>query len=202
MEKMYLDWMSDEKKKIKMENLIRNILILIGEDPDRAGLKDTPQRIARMYKEFFQGYDPSRRPKMTKVKNGEDGIIYNEMLRDDGYFFSYCEHHMVPFFGWYHFAYIPNKWILGASKISRTVDYYAGKLQIAERLVNDIITDIEKEIHPKGLILVMSARHLCKEMRGVKKWNSPYEAIAARGCFLTNKNNCKMEFITRIKNGG
>lgn len=180
------------------EDVITRILELVGEDPNRAGLVETPARVIRMYKEFFQGYDPARRPKMTKVKNGEDGIFYDEMLRDEGYFFSMCEHHMVPFFGEYFFGYIPGEWVLGASKISRIIDYYSGKLQIAERLVDDVVNDLEQELQPKGLILVMKARHLCKEMRGVKKWNSPYEAIAVRGYFAENRNNCKMEFLSRI----
>ncbi len=189
-------WESEERPG---EDIIIRFLQLIGEDPKRDGLIDTPARVLRMWEEFFQGYDPSRKPKMTKVPNGQDGVFYDEMLKDGGYFFSFCEHHIIPFFGQYWFGYIPDKWILGASKISRIIDYYAGKLQIAERLVDDVVHDIETEIQPKGLILVMKARHLCKEMRGVRKWNSPYEAIAVRGLFRTNTNNCKMEFLSRIK---
>jgi GTP cyclohydrolase I len=87
---------------------------------------------------------------------------------------------------------------MGASKIDRIVDYYSGRLQVAERLVNQIVDCIEREISPIGQVLVMNARHLCKEMRGVKKWNSPYEAIALRGCFLSNDHGCKDEFMSRI----
>lgn len=186
-----------EKKEGIQDNIVR-MLQFIGEDPFRPGLLDTPARIERMFKEFFCGYDPSRAPTLTKVANGEDGVNYDQMLKDEGYFFSYCEHHMVPFFGRYWFGYIPDKWILGASKISRVIDYYGGRLQIAERLVHDVVTCIEKEIQPHGLILVMKARHLCKEMRGIRKWDSPYEAIAVRGYFANNRNGCKDEFLARI----
>lgn len=185
-------------EQVGIQDNIMRILQFIGENPHRDGLVETPARIERMFKEFFCGYDPSQMPKMTKVANGADGVDYDQMLRDEGYFFSYCEHHMVPFFGNYYFGYIPNRWILGASKISRVIDYYAGRLQIAERLVHDVVSCIEREIEPHGLILIMKARHLCKEMRGIRKWNSPYEAIAVRGYFANNRNGCKDEFMSRI----
>jgi GTP cyclohydrolase I len=152
-----------------------------------------------MWKEVFRGYEEAELPKMTKFQNGADGIIYNEMLIDTGYFFSHCEHHMVPFFGEYSYGYIPDKWIIGASKISRIVDHFSARLQVAERLVCQIVDTIEKEIQPKGSILIMKARHLCKEMRGVKKYNTPFEAIAVRGYFLHNINHCKDEFLTRVR---
>ncbi len=187
-----------ETNEVAGTDTITRLLEFIGEDPNRPGLVDTPERVIKMYGEFFQGYYPDRKPKITIVPNGEDGVEYDEMLDDHGYFFSFCEHHILPFFGEYYFSYIPNKLILGASKIGRLVDYYAGKLQIAERLVNDIANEIEELIHPHGLMLIMRARHLCKEMRGLKKWNSPYEARAVRGFYKENRNNCKMEFLARL----
>lgn len=180
------------------DNVVR-ILQFIGEDPARVGLVDTPSRVAKMYRDFFCGYDPSRQPKITAFPNGEDGVAYNEMLRDEGYFTSYCEHHLVPFFGSYYYGYIPDKLLMGASKIGRTIDYYSGRLQIAERLVNQVVTAIDDAVHPLGQVLVMNARHLCKEMRGLKKWNSPFEAIAVRGYFAENRNGCKDEFMSRIQ---
>ena len=180
------------------EQLVTRMLEFIGEDPNRPGLIETPARVAKMWKEIFLGMNPHNRPKIQVVPNGEDGVFYDEMLRDSGYFFSHCEHHLVPFFGEYYFGYIPDKLILGASKIGRLVDFYAARPQIAERLVNQVINDIENEVKPLGSILVMNARHLCKEMRGLKKWNSPYEAIATRGLFRENKNGCKDEFISRL----
>jgi GTP cyclohydrolase I len=183
----------------KIENLIRELLIEIGENPDRIGLIDTPKRVAKMYEEFFCGYNLSKKPRVMVVPNGEDGVYYDQMLRDEGYFFSFCEHHIIPFFGHYYYGYIPNKKIIGASKIGRLVDYYAGKLQIAERLVSEIVGEIDKDVKPYGQILVMNARHLCKEMRGLKKWNSPFEAIAVTGYFKENKDGCKDEFMSRIQ---
>jgi GTP cyclohydrolase IA len=191
-------WEGTEQGSGIQDNIVR-ILQFIGEDPSRPGLIDTPMRIEKMYKEFFQAYDPQRIPKIMTVKNGEDGVVYDELIKDQGYFFSYCEHHMVPFFGEYYFGYIPDKLLMGASKIARTVDYFAGRLQIAERLVNDVVTRIDAEVKPKGQILIMKARHLCKEMRGVRKWDSPFEVIAVRGCFATNERGCKEEFLSRIK---
>lgn len=181
------------------KTLVKMILTHIGEDPNRPGLKDTPERVVAMWTEVFRGYKEDKLPRVTKFRNGSDGVVYDEMLIDKGYFFSHCEHHMVPFFGEYSFGYIPDKWIIGASKISRIVDHFSSRLQIAERLVCEIADYIQDAINPKGLILLMSARHLCKEMRGVKKYNSPFETIAVRGIFLTNKRNCKDEFLSRVK---
>jgi len=170
----------------------------IGEDLNRNGLVDTPKRMAEMYEELFCGYQQDKKPRIMTVPNGEDGILYDEMLIDQGYFFSLCEHHMLPFFGEYYYSYIPDQLVLGASKIGRMVDYYSGRLQVAERLVNQIVNEFEEVLKPQGQILVMSARHLCKEMRGLKKFNSPYEAIATRGLFRTNDGGCKDEFLARI----
>lgn len=190
-------WEQNTPSEGIQENITR-ILQYIGEDPTRVGLVDTPKRVAKMYQEFFCGYDPKRKPNITTFPNGQDGIVYNEMLIDSGYFFSFCEHHVIPFFGEYYYGYIPDTLIMGASKIGRTIDYYAGRLQVAERLVNQVVNEIEAVAAPKGQVLVMKARHLCKEMRGLKKWNSPFEAIAVRGYFDSNYQGCKDEFMARI----
>ena len=182
----------------KVAELWRELLILIGEDPDRIGLQDTPMRIAKMYTEIFRGYEDSEMPNVTTFPNGTDGVTYNAMIIDSGYYFSQCEHHGVPFFGTYHFAYIPDEIILGASKIARVVDHYSAKLQIAERLCQDVVNCLYDATKPKGMILIMEGRHLCKEMRGVKKVNSPFETIDARGMFDKNVDGCKDEFMTRI----
>lgn len=180
------------------QKLVTRMLEYIGENPNRAGLINTPKRVVKMWGEIFGGIDKKNRPRIQTVPNGEDGVTYDEMLRDTGYFYSCCEHHLIPFFGDYYFGYIPDTTILGASKIGRLVDYYAARPQIAERLVNQVINDIEQEIKPLGSILIMKARHLCKEMRGLRKHNSPYEAIATRGYFRYNRNQCKDEFLARV----
>lgn len=157
------------------EATIRHLLELIGENPDRPGLVGTPDRVRRMYKELFRGYDPTQKPKITVFDNGVDGIVYDSMVVDSGKFHSQCEHHIMPFWGKYWFAYIPNPHgkILGLSKIARVVDYCSARLQIQERLVHDIVqmlTDaLGKENPPLGVALVMKAHHGCKEFRGVKK---------------------------------
>lgn len=182
----------------RIKDLVRSLLLELGEDPERTGLKDTPDRVVRMYSEIFRGYDKKQKPTLTVFPNKDDGIVFGGMIIDQGYFFSHCEHHMVPFFGHYYFAYIPDELLIGASKIGRLVNFHAAKLQIAERLCREITDDIEEAAKPKGCMLIMSARHLCKEMRGLKMFNSPFEADDARGMFLTNHAGCKDEFLKRI----
>ena len=176
------------------QNVTRQ-LQYIGEDPNRQGLRDTPKRIEKMYKELFRGYsDP---PPVITCFSDESP---RGLITDKGYFFSMCEHHMVPFFGHYYFGYIPDpKGVyLGASKPGRTVDYFAARLQTQERLVKNVLDHIEAAVKPLGSILLMSGRHLCKEMRGLKKWDSPFEVIEARGILLENKGGCKDEFMARL----
>lgn len=162
-------------KDQKIEGLIRKLLIEIGEDPNREGLQGTPDRVCRMFKEVFRGYDPKQKPKITTFDNGKDGIIYDNMVVDSGDFVSKCEHHMVFFWGKYWFAYIPNPKgkILGLSKIARVVDYCSARLQLQERLVHDIVEMLKEalgeEYPPLGIALVMKAHHGCKEFRGIKK---------------------------------
>ena len=184
---------------LSLEFFIKEIIRQIGDNPNRPGLKDTPKRVVRMYQEVFRGYNEEQKPQITVFENYKDGIRSSGILRDNGYFFSFCEHHILPFFGEFWFGYIPDKLIMGTSKIARVVDFYASKLQVAERLCYDIIEEIEKQVGPKGSILIMNARHLCKEMRGVKKFNSPYEVNEVRGVFLENVGGCKNEFLARIK---
>lgn len=194
----------EEIKFVKnaQESLIRQILYEIGEDPDREGLVDTPRRVVKMWNEIFRGYNESEKPKPAIFKNGQDGLVYDQMILDEGDFYSHCEHHMVPFFGQYWFGYIPDKNsnIIGLSKVARLVDYHAAKLQIQERLVHDIIEDIwamlcEGAERPIGMGLVMTGEHLCKTMRGVKK-KGKMTTIKLKGAFLDNPI-VKQEFLQR-----
>ena len=167
------------------EELIKQQLEMIGENPNRPGLTDTPKRVVKMWKELFRGYDHEQKPHITTFMNGEDGLTYDQMITDTGDFYSHCEHHMVPFFGQYFFAYIPhpNGKIIGLSKVARVVDYHSAKLQIQERLVKDIVEDLWNALcdgvdnKPLGMALMMRGQHLCKSMRGAKK----------RGCMTTTE---------------
>ena len=164
----------DEKGDTIQDN-VRRIFQFIGEDPNRPGLIDTPDRIARMCKEIFRGYDPSQAPKITTFANGIDGLTCDEIVFDAGDFYSLCEHHARTFFGKYYFAYIPNPKgrILGISKIGRVVDYCSSRLQIQERLGHDIcnmlMQALGEENPPVGMAIVLKGRHMCKESRGARK---------------------------------
>ena len=165
------------EKDLVIEKLVRQLLIEIGEDPDREGLKGTPHRISKMFKEIYRGYDQTKAPKITTFPNGTDGITYDNMVIDQGDFYSQCEHHMKDFFGKYWFAYIPapEGRILGISKIGRVVDYCSAKLQVQERLSHDIVAMLKEALmkdgapEPLGIALVMKGRHMCKESRGARK---------------------------------
>lgn len=131
-------------KKNEKENLIRQILIEIGENPDREGLIETPKRVVKMWDEIFCGYKKKNKPLIKTFKNGSDGVDADQMVCDTGDFYSHCEHHMVPFIGKYWFAvlYHPTGNILGLSKVARVVDYHSAKLQIQERLGGDIVNEL------------------------------------------------------------
>lgn len=152
-----------------IECAVRMLLYAIGEDPDREGLIGTPDRIARMYKELFRGYDDSQKPKITTFENDMEST---DIVFDSGDYYSMCEHHMMPFFGKYYFAYIPRKdgRILGISKVARVVNYCAARLQLQERLARDIVNMLTDALGGKveGMAIVMRGTHLCKTMRGVK----------------------------------
>ena len=186
-----------------IEENIKRIFQFIGENPDREGLKDTPTRIARMFKEIYRGYNSEEKPKITVFQNGVDGIIYDNMVIDEGEFYSVCEHHMMPFFGRYWFAYIPhpNGKILGISKIGRVIDYCAAKLQVQERLVYEAVKmlseSLKDEFEPLGLALVMEGTHLCKTMRGAKK-NGKMTSSYLTGVFKED-SLARSEFMNLIK---
>jgi GTP cyclohydrolase I len=180
------------------KDIVKLMLHAIGEDPFREGLKDTPERVVKMWKETYRGYDKEQKPKITVFPNNGDGINYDQMITDSGYFFSYCEHHMVPFFGTYYFGYIPGEKVLGLSKVARVVDYHSAKLQVQERLVKDIVDELESVLKPQAIGLVLKARHLCKEMRGVKKINGEMTTSDLRGKFR-DEPETRAEFLNLMK---
>ena len=186
----------------KARQNIRELLEYIGEDPNRIGLQGTPDRMLRMFKEIFRGYDAAKMPEITTFPNGLDGIVYEEMIVDSGIFYSICEHHCRTFFGEYWFAYLPNPKgrIIGLSKIARAVDYCAARLQVQERLVNDVVQMLTealgKENPPRGMALMMRGRHMCKEGRGVSKPGS-MTTTCLTGAFRDNPK-VRSEFLAYV----
>ena len=167
----------------KIKEAVKLLLEGIGEDPGREGLRETPDRIARMYKEIFSGMDTDAELPLSKVFSVEN----NEMiLEKDITFYSMCEHHMLPFFGKVHVAYIPDGRVTGLSKLARTVEIYAGRLQLQERMTGQIADAIMKFLAPQGVMVLVEAEHLCMTMRGVKKPGSKTVTIASRGLFDIN----------------
>ncbi|MCF7918249.1 GTP cyclohydrolase I FolE [Candidatus Gracilibacteria bacterium] len=180
---------------MKIEDHIREILKSIGENPDRPDLMETPHRIAESYKEIFSGYDED--PK--SVIKTFDANGYEEMILVKNIdYFSTCEHHMIPFFGMVHIAYIPGKNITGLSKLPRIVDIFAKRLQNQERLTVQIADTLQKELKPKGVAVQVSGRHLCMCARGVKKIDAETVTTAFRGVFKKD-SNLKNDFFNQIK---
>ncbi len=151
------------------ERAIKTLLTYIGEDPEREGLRGTPDRIIRMWNEIFRGYDKDKIPRITTFPNEDK---QTDIVFDSGDYYSMCEHHVLPFFGKYYFAYIPSPdgRILGISKVARVIGYCAARLQLQERLAIDIVRMLDDALDGKalGFALVMRGQHLCKSMRGVR----------------------------------
>ncbi|MDE6924510.1 MAG: GTP cyclohydrolase I FolE [Acetatifactor sp.] len=169
----------------KIKEAVKLLLEGIGEDTGREGLLDTPDRIARMYSEIFSGMEEDAGEHLSKVFTVEN----NEMvLERDIVFYSMCEHHMMPFYGRAHVAYIPDGRVVGLSKLARTVEVYARRLQIQERMTGQIADAILQELKPQGVMVVLEAEHMCMTMRGVKKPGSRTVSIATRGIFEQDTN--------------
>ena len=169
----------------KVEQGIRLILEGIGEDADRGGLRETPARVARMYREIFAGIDRDASELVTVV----EGADHDEMIMvRDIPLFSMCEHHLIPFSGRAHVAYIPNRdqEITGLSKIARVVDLLAKRPQVQERLTTEIAEALDRALSPRGVFVVIEAEHLCMTMRGIKKPGSVTVTSAVRGLFRTD----------------
>jgi GTP cyclohydrolase IA len=179
-----------------MEDSVKKILKAVGENPNREGLKRTPERYAKALKFLTQGYqqDP-----ITVINNAIFTEKYNEMiLVKDIEIYSLCEHHLLPFFGHCHIAYIPNGKIVGLSKLARLAEIFARRLQVQERLTEEIADTIEKVLKPKGVAVVIEAKHMCMVMRGVQKQNSTMTTSSMRGVFLKNIST-REEFLRLIK---
>jgi GTP cyclohydrolase I len=179
-----------------MQELTRELLIKMGEDPDREGLKKTPERFEKAIRFLTSGYRQDPREVLQRAIFHEN---YDEMVTvKDLDFFSLCEHHILPFFGKCHVAYIPKKNIVGLSKIARVVELYSRRLQVQERLTQEIATAIMDTLQPHGVAVVIEAFHLCMIMRGVEKQNSKAVTSAMLGVFRTRQST-RMEFMELIK---
>lgn len=174
---------------------VREILIDIGEDPDRQGLQKTPERVARMYDELTVGY----RTDPVKLVNGAIfDVDYSEMvLVKDIEFYSMCEHHMLPFFGKVHVAYIPNGKVIGLSKIPRIVEMYARRLQVQERMTTEIAEFLQGVLNARGVAVIVEGQHMCAMMRGVKKAQANMVTSAMLGAFRDDPN-LRGEFLGHI----
>ncbi len=182
----------------EIESAVKRLLEAVGEDPDREGLLRTPERVARMYDELLAGYrvDPT-----AMINDAIFEVDYDEMvLVKDIEFYSLCEHHMLPFIGSAHVAYLPKGMVIGLSKIPRVVDLFARRLQVQERMTRQIAEFLETALHPHGVAVVIEGLHLCSMMRGVKKANARMVTSALCGTFA----DCELtrqEFMDHIARG-
>jgi GTP cyclohydrolase IA len=179
------------------EELVREMIVRLGEDPAREGLTRTPDRVHRAYEYLTKGYreDPD-----ALLKNALFTVNYDEMvIVKDIEMFSLCEHHMLPFFGKVHVAYIPNGKVVGLSKIPRLIEIFSRRLQIQERLTTQIAETIQRAIAPQGVGVVIEARHLCMMMRGVEKQHSAAVTSSMLGCFRKEQET-RTEFLSLIRN--
>ncbi|GMV22890.1 MAG: GTP cyclohydrolase 1 [Acidimicrobiia bacterium] len=182
-----------------MEDIVRKLLEALGEDPTRDGLRETPRRVAKSMDFLTSGY----RTDLDTIVNGAlFDVDYSEMVivRDID-FYSLCEHHLLPFFGKCHVAYLPSKKVIGLSKIPRIVDMFARRLQVQERLTEQVADAITQKINPLGVAVVMEATHLCMAMRGVEKQNSLTVTSAMRGTFREDART-RHEFLQLIRHRG
>jgi GTP cyclohydrolase I len=179
------------------EDLVREMIVRLGEDPEREGLARTPERVHRAYQHLVKGYKEDADAMLKKALFTVD---YDEMvIVKDVEMFSLCEHHMLPFFGKVHVAYIPNGKVIGLSKIPRLIEIFSRRLQIQERLTTQIAETIQNAIQPQGVGVVIEARHLCMMMRGVEKQHSAAVTSSMLGCFR-DEQETRSEFLSLIRN--
>jgi GTP cyclohydrolase IA len=186
--------LSPANEQVKLA--VRSILEGVGEDPERDGLRNTPLRVARMYDELLQGYriDPD-----TLINGALFEVAYDEMVVvKDIEYYSLCEHHMLPFYGLAHVAYIPRGKVLGLSKIPRVVDMFARRLQVQEQMTRQIADFLDNVLHPRGVAVVVEGAHLCSMMRGVRKANARMVTSAVLGRFKTDART-RSEFFEHIR---
>lgn len=181
----------------QVEEAIRTLLAYVGEDASREGLQDTPKRVAKAFREYCSGYgqDPAEilKTRFEEVEHYDEMVI----LRDI-HFNSHCEHHLAPFYGVAHVAYIPNKSVVGLSKLARLVDVYARRLQIQEKMTSQIATALEEHLKPKGVAVVIEGTHMCMTTRGVNKPGATMQTSKLTGLFRSDPRTRK-EFFDLIR---
>lgn len=181
-----------------IEKAVHDMLVAFGEDPDREGLRRTPERVARMYSELLAGY---RTDPVAMINDACFNVTYDEMVVvRDIEFYSLCEHHILPFIGRAHVAYIPKGRVIGLSKIPRIIDMFARRLQVQERMTRQVADFIDGLLQPQGVAVVIEALHLCSMMRGVKKHDARMTTSAMLGSFRTNIAT-RQEFLDNISRG-
>jgi GTP cyclohydrolase I len=185
-----------DKYQPKDVEMVRQLLRLIGEDPDREGLQETPLRFLKAMAEYTKGYREKPENVLKVFEDGGEGVDEMVIVRDIPVY-SLCEHHLAPFFGKAYVGYVPDKKILGLSKISRLVEVYSRRLQVQERLTNQIADALAKHLQPLGVAVVIECRHLCMESRGVKHAGSSTVTSALRGSIKKNADTRK-EFLSLI----
>ena len=179
------------------EDLVREVLHQVGDDPTREGLLETPARVAKAWDHWFSGYSQDPRKILKVFEDGAEGV--DEMVIEvDIPFYTHCEHHMAPFFGLASVAYIPNGKVLGLSKMNRLVDLFARRLQVQERLTNQVADALWEVLQPKGVGVLIRARHMCVESRGVQHRGCSTTTSALRGC-IKDEPDVRMEFLTLAK---
>lgn len=183
------------KQNTDFENAVKAMMLHVGEDPNREGLLETPQRVRKAYEFIYGGYkeDPKEILEKALFTSSNDEMV----LIKDIEFYSTCEHHLLPIIGRVHVAYIPNGKVVGLSKIPRVVNVFARRMQIQEQLTEQIADSIMEAIEPKGVAVVIAARHMCMEMRGVEKINSTTTSSALRGLFKKDEKT-RSEFFSLI----
>ncbi|MEK6815022.1 MAG: GTP cyclohydrolase I FolE [Nitrospirota bacterium] len=187
-----------EDRSRRFQEAITEILSLVGEDPGREGLVKTPERVEKAYRFFTSGYGKSVK---EEVNGALFSVEYDEMIIvNDIDFYSLCEHHLLPFFGRCHVAYVPNGKVLGLSKIPRLVEIFSRRLQVQERLTTQIAEAIQETVNPLGTAVVMEGQHLCMMMRGVEKQNTEAVTSAMLGVFRTD-SKARTEFLDLIRRG-
>lgn len=183
--------------RAEAEEAVKTLLRWAGDDPEREGLRDTPKRVVKSYEEFFKGYDASPNDILSRTFKDVDGYDEMVVLRDIN-FSSYCEHHVVPFTGKAHIAYIPNNKVVGISKLARLVDVYAKRLQIQEKFTSQIATSLNDILQPKGVAVVVEATHMCMTTRGVHKNGTIMQTSKLLGIFRSDPRT-RQEFFSLLR---